>query len=466
MDLLAEAPSLVILAAACISAVLWGSPILSGAVAGLVSLGISLVVCAKWDRGRLVVTFIVVIVSLLSSWWCSTRLDSVSPPLGMDSGEIVLERSWGKRVAMVIKGDQGSVVAKVAPERSFLEGTKVEWTGRIEPLMEPRAGNPFDERAYWLARGVTGVLVPKEMEYRRDGGGIHYLRSVLRERIQSCLPPLTKGYLLAALLGDRDPELVEPHSRWGTAHLLAVSGFHVGLVALLAWAFPWTGRWKWIVVSAFMWLYVLLAGAAASALRAALMVQVALLGLAFGRRSSVVNSVAVASLALLMYRPWWFWDLGWRLSVVSALAISALMTVKVKRRWITVLCASPLLWTVTAPMISGAFKTVPLAGAVLNMVALPAFSVLLPLAVLFSLPSLMGIPGGALVAVVPEGAFALWGYGASMTEGLPVLRWSPWMVSLSCLSLGAILSIRFRVSPVRAGVLALALALFVAYFLN
>ncbi len=463
MDLLAEAPFLVVLAATCLSVAMWDSPIPSGVVAGLVSLGISFIVCAKWDRGRFIVALIVAIVSILSSLWCSLRLEAVSIPVGMTSGEVVMERHWGRRKAMVIRGDRGAVVAKVSPEKSFLEGTKVRWTGKVQPLMGPRAGNPFDERRYWLARGVTGVLVPDEMVYMGEGWGIHYLRSILRDRIHSYLPPLTRGYLLAALLGDRDPDLVEDHSRWGTAHLLAVSGFHVGLVAILAWALPWGGRWKWLVVSSLMWLYVLFAGAAASALRAALMVQVALAGVALGRRSSVVNSVAVASMSLLLYRPWWFWDLGWRLSVVAALAISALMTIRIERRWITALSASPILWAVTAPMISGTFKTVPLAGAVLNVVALPAFSVLLPLAALFSIPSLAGIPGGSLIVVVPEGAFSLWRYGASMVEGLPSLGWSPWMVMSSCASLGAIMSIRFRVSPVRSGILALALACFVVF---
>lgn len=462
MDLLAEAPFLPILASVVLSLALSLPPVISGAISALFALAMPLMVCSKWDRGRLVVAFIVAALSFLLSWWCSSRLEGVALPDGMSSGEVVMERPWGKRVAMVIEGDRGKVVAKVHPDRAFLEGTMVSWTGVIEPLMGPREGNPFDERKYWLARGVTGVLVPQEMVYLRDGRGIHFFRSILRERILRSLPPLTRGHLLAALLGDRDPQLAEAHSRWGTAHLLAVSGFHVGLVALMAWALPWGGRWKWLVVSLVLWLYVLVAGAAASALRAALMVQVALLGLAFGRRSSVVNSVAVASLALLLYRPWWFWDLGWRLSVVSALAISALMTIGTKRRWIVALLTSPLLWLVTAPMISRAFKTVPLAGAVLNVVALPFFSALLPLAFFFSLPSLVGL-GGALMIVVPEGAFALWEHGASMFEGLPVLPWSPWMVSLSCIVLGGILSLRFRVYPARAGLFALAMACFVLY---
>lgn len=389
-------------------------------------------------------------------------MDRIVPPLGMSRGEVVLERSWGKKKAMVIKGDGGSVVAKVSPGLSFKEGSKVAWIGRIEPLKDPKAGSSFDEKKYWLARGVSGVLVPEELIYLGKGWGIHSFRSKLRESL-SVLPPLTRGHLLASLLGDRDPDLAEAHSRWGTAHLLAVSGFHVGLVVLLAWAIPWGGRWKWGVVSLVLWLYVLTAGAAASAMRAALMVQVALIGLAFGRPSSVVNSVAVAAVSLLLYRPWWFWDLGWRLSVVCALAIAALMTIKVQRRWITALFASPILWTITAPMISGVFKTVPVAGAILNVVALPAFSVLLPLAVLFSIPSTIGIPGGYLLASVPEGAFALWVSGASLVEGLPVLEWSPWMVSFSCGTLMSILCVRFRVSVVRAGGLALCLVCFIVF---
>jgi hypothetical protein len=54
------------------------------------------------------------------------------------------------------------------------------------------------------------------------------------------------------------------------------------------------------------------------------MVQVILAGQALGRPAKPVNSVSVAACALLLWNPWQFWDLGWRLSVVAALTLAAL----------------------------------------------------------------------------------------------------------------------------------------------
>ena len=55
------------------------------------------------------------------------------------------------------------------------------------------------------------------------------------------------------------------------------------------------------------------------------MIQTALLAELLGRPRSSVNSVAVAAVSLLLFSPYLFWNVGWRLSVLAALLIAAVL---------------------------------------------------------------------------------------------------------------------------------------------
>ncbi len=350
---------------------------------------------------------------------------------------------------MVVQTDMGRFLVTVPAFRSLPEGSAVRLVGPTFPFRPSRKGG-FDQRMYWLARGVTAEVIPRSLTPLRSRWSLNVLRWELRRRILLRLPPRTRGYLLAMLLGVKDPDLIRDHSRWGTAHLLAVSGFHVGVVAAWAWFFLGRRRLGWGLVSLIVWGYVLLAGGAASALRAAVMIQLVLLGVAHGRPASGVNSVAAAGTALLVWRPWWLWDLGWQLSMLCATTITALAKVSTLSGRVRCVLVSPALWFVTAPLIAGAFGSVPLAGLLLNLVAVPVFAVLLPLAVFLSIPAVLGLPGGWVLAAVPEKAFALWDLGAWIVWRWPSIGCSPWLSALSASVLAALLALRFRISPFRA----------------
>ncbi|MCF4113779.1 MULTISPECIES: ComEC/Rec2 family competence protein [Dethiosulfovibrio] len=459
MDLLVEAPAVPVLLSLCLS-LPWSSrlpPLVMGAIAALFALGSLMVLSVKWEKRRYVMAALVTTISFVVAFYCSVRLDGSSPFGPIDStGIVVAERSWGRGRAMVIDTSEGRFVAKVPAIRSSLEGTELALSGEVVPLRGARDKGGFDERLYWLARGVSGELIVGKSVDRGRTFSLGSLRSNLRRRILLRLPPLTRGYLLASLLGGKDPDLEKSHRRWGTAHLLAVSGFHVGVAAALAWVAFRRLRLAWLFVSAVVWLYVLLAGGAASSVRAALMIQLATLGPAIGRPSSGVNSVALAAIALLAWRPWWFWDLGWRLSVSCALVVTAMASIKGVSTWKKALAMSPILWVVTAPMIAGAFGSVSANGLLLNLVALPVFAVLLPLAVLCSLPVLLGLPGGDIFTLIPEGAFELWALGADSIPFVSV-GWNPWFPALAVGVVTIVMILRFRIPIYRGGVLLLVL---------
>jgi competence protein ComEC len=330
-----------------------------------------------------------------------------------EKGRVVLERPWGGRWVHVVATSRGKILYRTFPREALKEGEELFLSGSLVPLggkdsSRKKSSSSFDEGKYWGARGVFQEI--REGEHTllpKNRWSLAAWRSHLREELLLNFPPSLRGYLLAIWLGDRDPELGALHQAWGTAHLLAVSGFHVGLVALLLWWIfpPFFGRGRLPLISAGMWLYVLLAGGSPSALRAGLMAQILLLGRFLGYRGNVTNAVALGASLLLLWRPWWFWDLGWRLSVLASLGITLLGSLSWRAAFFG---ASPVAWSVTGAPLIEAFGAVPLGGLLLNFFVLPVYAFLLPLISLLGLCFFLPFPGGETLLWWGEGALGLW----------------------------------------------------------
>ena len=434
----ARAPLLFVLAALSVSLAATNRgvpPTVSSLLAPLTVAGLVLILSELRPLRLFSYTAGVALLSFIAALVCCLRLAYLPPlPSGPvnERGTVVLERSWGSRRAVIVEAPSGRYMLKLQPNRHVLEGDALTFSG-VARHISPRDASSFREDYYWSARGADIEVVPEKVSKRDGPVSLAQWRTMLRRRMLLTLPPRTRGYLLAAVLGVRDPDLNEAHRRWGTSHLLAVSGFHVGLVAFGVWKLLLSQRgkvfisrrWASVAASLVLWGYALMAGGAPGALRAALMLQVLLLSDVLGRRGNPVNSVSFAALVLLLWRPAWFFDVGWRLSVMAAMLLASLSQ-RSFTLWALPL-SSMLVWLAAFPQVTAVFGSVPTAGLLLNLIALPLFSALYPVAFFFSLPLLLGIPGGGLLASAAEGLFTLWEVCADFLASLVPwgVEWSP-----------------------------------------
>lgn len=222
----------------------------------------------------------------------------------------------------------------------------------------------------------------------------------------------------------------------GIAHILALSGFHVGIVAMLV---MWLTRpmlaagrarlLRPVLVLAAVWAFAALGGFSPSIVRASLMLSLLLGARLLGRYTSTPNALALAALALLAWRPSALFDVGFLLSfgaVGGILAFAGPLNPFDRHRRprlhaAAALVAVPLGATLaTAPVVASVFGTLPLLFLPANMLVAVLFAPFYVAALAVVLLSAAGLPCG-LLARLADALYSLMAAAAdTLSAPLPV----------------------------------------------
>ncbi len=244
-----------------------------------------------------------------------------------------------KRVRMRWRG--------AAPENDAEAGDLIEMRGVLSPPPGPAAPRGFDfARQAWFERlGGVGYSygAPTVLERERSpglGAQIERARTRIAARVVDRASGEAGGVLAAMTTGKRGwvSEKAENALRdAGLAHLLAISGLHIGLVAGLVFAgarFALAGVQDLAVrlpvkkLAALAGIiatlaYLALSGGAWSARRAAVMAIVAFVAILFERRAISLRNVALAALIILITTPEAVVHAGFHMSFAATTALVA-----------------------------------------------------------------------------------------------------------------------------------------------
>lgn len=333
------------------------------------------------------------------------------------------------------------------------EGALIQWPGALEEI--GNMGNPgeMDYAAFMLENegiryqqhmplgqierlGYSPTLLTRMANTRRD------LRLMV---FNSRLSLPAAHFVTALLLGDSnsiDKATRQDFSAVGVAHVLALSGLHVGFIALIIWwlLFPldYIGlkRIRLVITLAVIAMFAVFTGLSPSVARATMMIAVAFASLCLHRRSLSLNALALAALAILVFSPSAIYSVGFQLSFITVGAILLLANSneyfssagKHLNRIVSIVITSLVAMLATVALTAHYFHTVSLMSVIANLLILPVLPLFMVLGALFLLVSAAGMDWPLLdKAIDTLYGYIHWSTGAVIT--LPLSHFSGVYVS-------------------------------------
>ena len=278
--------------------------------------------------------------------------------------------------------------------------------------------NPIDTSgsrygALMRSRGLTAraYVTRGNLIARMDGNGRTAMRSAALfqraavERLSRLrLSETDRSMVCALVAGERrtmDRDLRAAYARTGTAHILAVSGLHMGFVMLLVnLALGWVVLLRHghlirnVLAILALWTYAVMAGLSPSVVRSALMLSAAQAALGASVSGNGYNVVLGTATLMLAVRPSYLSDVSFQLSFAAVLSILFFYPRLYRRRLsrhraLDALYSSLLLGAAaqigTLPLIAYHFGNVPLVSLAINPVVIFAAFVVIGASLLWLL---------------------------------------------------------------------------------
>ncbi|WP_372529423.1 ComEC/Rec2 family competence protein [Parvularcula marina] len=301
-------------------------------------------------------------------------------------------------------------------------GDRVRVFGQLMPPPGPALPGGFDygRQLYYDRIGAVGFLYAQpEIKAAASRNSLHIRIERLRDRIAARIERLTPGAgapIAATLVtGQRDgipPEITNILRDTGLAHLLAISGLHMGLVCgllffslrfIFACHPGWTARYpikKWAAVGAILGgiVYLAISGAPVSAQRAFIMAVIGFLAILAERRAISLRNVAIAAVVIIILSPEAVMGAGFQMSFAAVTALVAAYEFVHEQQWTprdrrlptrflrfigALFLTSLIAGMATSPMSMFHFNRIAVYGLGANMAVMPLFTlIVMPGAVL------------------------------------------------------------------------------------
>lgn len=191
-------------------------------------------------------------------------------------------------------------------------------------------------------------------------------------------------------------ELKQSFAQAGISHVLALSGYHVGILFLFLflgprhWAKTLAGRWTWHIAILFiLWMYALMTGMSPSIVRAVLMCSFITLGKILQRDIRLINSCTLAAFIMLIIDPLLIGHVGFQLSFCCIVGIALMEPWLPRHAVMSGTMLSAVCTFFTFPLVAYHFGSVPLLSLVSNFFAMFLIPVIMLLSGLWWLAALV-----------------------------------------------------------------------------
>jgi competence protein ComEC len=317
-----------------------------------------------------------------------------------------------------------SVLIQESAFENYAYGEEIDLKCQLE-LPKNMADSDFDYKAYLARQDIFYICQKPSIEKTGKNLGNHFYSAIvaLKNKFSAniyALIPSPEAALLEGLIiggsGNLSKEIKNNFSRTGMTHIVAVSGYNITIVAeyLMLIGLFW-GLWRrqafWFALIG-IWIFILMTGFPASAIRAGVMGTLLLYAMKNGRLANAGNAILCSAAVMLWWNPLLLrYDVGFQLSFLATLGIVYFYPLfekyfgeKLKKYPVAIsFIAEILFMSLSAqifvlPIILFNFQTLSLISPITNILVLPILPITMligffaiavsftfqPLAVLFS----------------------------------------------------------------------------------
>lgn len=234
-------------------------------------------------------------------------------------------RSYKKKILVNVYSD-------IADYRTVL-WDRVYITGAVSIPKERSNPGTFDYRRYLKSVGIRCIITADGIENVKKAGGIAALLKTAKCRTADIFESALgndSAVVMGLLFGETsgiDEDIIETFRRGGTAHVLAVSGLHLGLLYSFLCRFKRKKRSipADIAIVLALTAYTALAGFTASVVRACLMIFIHIAGNHLNRRYDLISSTCVSMIIILAVNPMQIYSAGFQMSFLAVITLGIMI---------------------------------------------------------------------------------------------------------------------------------------------
>jgi competence protein ComEC len=233
---------------------------------------------------------------------------------------------------LTLKTDQGRVLITAGSYPEYFYGDILKVKGKLET---PVVFEEFNYKNYLAKEGIYSIMYYPEIEILERDKGFFIHQAILKfknkmtDSIENIMPFPEVSMLEGIILGNKQifsEKIKNNLSITGTSHIVAISGMNVVILAeILMFVLIGLGMWRkqaFYFVLALIFIFIIMVGAPASAVRAGIMGAILLYAQKIGRLSNASRVMIFAAAIMLIFNPLLLrYDVGFQLSFLAVFGL-------------------------------------------------------------------------------------------------------------------------------------------------
>lgn len=274
-----------------------------------------------------------------------------------------------------------------AAEYDILPGSRIYVKGMVEEPSGKRNPNCFDYSLYLKSVGIGKVMRAEHLEVidcdMTFEGKLYLMKTDFTDRIEAAAGSEAAALIKGIMFGDKtdiEQDVLVDFQRNGTAHILAVSGLHIGIIyGFIAGIWRWKkGGFYFAFITLFLGSYCVWASFSPSVLRAVFMTELHLVSRLLKCRYDLGSAAFLICMIMLVINPMQLFNVGFQMSFIAVLTLTAILPY-INRFYSGVFAAGTAVQAGLVPYIMYVFNYFSPAAFVVNVPVIFLAGIIVPL---------------------------------------------------------------------------------------